>query len=239
MTPERLRTRAQGVPIGHDPDAVPERIDRVQVTTRHGSVEISWASRQAIVHELHGLELSAVALRAFEATGTSRPVQLDRLSIAVVIDAINVLAGVAGGVRHLEPGVASLNASSSRSCVRRGRQRRRRGVFSPTNPLTSATLGRALSKPAVPIRWDSAIRTPVKEELPAGRRGRRSDATHRPRRMHGAHPAGPDGHGQSRTSRSPSPKLEASARSTPSAFRPKPSDSASTRCASRPTACSR
>jgi hypothetical protein len=87
---------------------VPGRIDRVLVVTRYGSVEISWASRAAIVHELHGLELSAVALRAFEAAGASRPVQLDRPSIAAVIDAINVLAERAGGVRHLEPGVAKL-----------------------------------------------------------------------------------------------------------------------------------
>jgi hypothetical protein len=87
---------------------VPERLDRVEVATRDGSVEISWAGRKAIVHELHGLELSAVALRAFEEAGASRPVQLDRLSIAAVIDAINLLARRAGGVRHLEPGVAKL-----------------------------------------------------------------------------------------------------------------------------------
>jgi hypothetical protein len=87
---------------------VPERLDRVQVATRHGSVEISWASRKAIVHELHGLELSAVALRAFESAGASRSVQLDRLSIAAVIDAINLLAKRAGGVSHLEPGLAKL-----------------------------------------------------------------------------------------------------------------------------------
>ena len=76
--------------------------------TRDGSVEISWASRQAIVHLLHQNELSGPALRAFEAAGASRPVQLDRLSIAAVIDAINVLAERAGGVRHLESGVAKL-----------------------------------------------------------------------------------------------------------------------------------
>jgi len=94
---------------------VPERTDRVQVaTTRHGSVEISWASRKAIVHELHGLELSAIALRAFETAGASRPVQLDRRSIAAVIDAINVLAERAGGVRHLEPGVAKLQRKLSK-----------------------------------------------------------------------------------------------------------------------------
>jgi hypothetical protein len=83
-------------------------------TTRRGSVEISWASRKAIVHELHGLELSAVALRAFETAGASRPVQLDRRSIAAVIDAINVLAERAGGVRHLEPGVAKLQRKLSK-----------------------------------------------------------------------------------------------------------------------------
>jgi hypothetical protein len=87
---------------------VPECLDRVQVATRHGGVEISWASRKAIVHELHGPELSAAALRTFEEVGASRRVQLDRLSIATVIDAINVLAERAGGVRHLEPGVAKL-----------------------------------------------------------------------------------------------------------------------------------
>jgi hypothetical protein len=78
------------------------------VATHHGSVEIPWASRQAIVHVLHQNELSGPALRAFESVGASRPDQLDRLGIAAVIDAINVLAEEAGGVRHLEPVVAKL-----------------------------------------------------------------------------------------------------------------------------------
>ena len=110
VTPEQIVPRGcvPGVPIGHDPNAVPERLDRVQVATGQGSVEISWASGAAIVRELHQNELAGAALRAFEAAGASRPVQLERSTWAAVIDAINVLAERAGGVRHLEPGVAKL-----------------------------------------------------------------------------------------------------------------------------------
>lgn len=108
MTPERLRTFRKASRSDMIRTAVPQHLDRVRVATRHGSVEISWAGSQAIVHVLHQNELSRTALRAFEAVGASQPVQLDRMGIANVIDAINVLAEKAGGVRHLEPGLAKL-----------------------------------------------------------------------------------------------------------------------------------
>jgi hypothetical protein len=87
---------------------VPERLDRVQVATRYGIVEISCASRRAIVAQLHCQEMSASAVRAFEAAGASRPVDLDGRGGAAVIDAVNALAEKAGGLGHLEPEVARL-----------------------------------------------------------------------------------------------------------------------------------
>lgn len=89
-----------------------ERPDRIRVATPNGqAVEISSASRAAIVGELHRLdtEISWPGLRAFGEAGASGPVNLDTsMGRANVIDAIRNLAERAGGVSHVEPEVVKL-----------------------------------------------------------------------------------------------------------------------------------
>jgi hypothetical protein len=82
---------------------MPDRLDRVQVTTRYRIVEISWTERDAILDELRTLESARSAVEAFKAVGASRPVQLDTEGKAAVVDAIRVIANNAGGYDKIEP----------------------------------------------------------------------------------------------------------------------------------------
>jgi hypothetical protein len=97
---------------------MPEPVDRIEVVTSTGSVvEISSASREAVVQQLqrfkehgeqYGEDMAWPTRRAFEAAGSSGPINLDRRAIAGVIDAINALAERAGGADHLGAGLAEL-----------------------------------------------------------------------------------------------------------------------------------
>jgi hypothetical protein len=55
---------------------MPEGLDRVQVVTSQGTVEISWDTRTELLSRLrhHGGTMAIV--RAFEAVGATRPVEL-------------------------------------------------------------------------------------------------------------------------------------------------------------------
>jgi hypothetical protein len=91
---------------------VPESRDRIEVVTKKGAVfEISMASRDAIVAELHRHNdegLSWSALDAFERAGVRGPVQLGGRSGVSVFSAIGSLTERAGGDAHLEPEVGKL-----------------------------------------------------------------------------------------------------------------------------------
>ena len=87
-----------------------ERLDRVQVETRYGSVVISWAAREAILDELRGLESARGAVAAFEAVGASRPVELDQEGKSAVLDAIVAIADKGAGYHRIQPGLFRLRA---------------------------------------------------------------------------------------------------------------------------------
>lgn len=95
---------------------MPERLDRVQVVSWNGTVvETTTAGRDAVFRQLirHaedvGHELRTYGLLAFAtAVDASGPVNLDRYDAASVLSAIRALAEQAGGVNHLEPGLAEL-----------------------------------------------------------------------------------------------------------------------------------
>lgn len=56
---------------------MPERLDRVAIATSHDVIELSWASRDSLLHEIRNLGENAKPIRtAFEAVGASRPVEL-------------------------------------------------------------------------------------------------------------------------------------------------------------------
>jgi hypothetical protein len=91
---------------------VPERLNRVEVATRYGTIEIPWTARDAILDELRGLGSARSTVEAFEAVGASRPVNLDRAGKAAVVDAIQMIAKrVPEGYGGLDPQLAHLRHS--------------------------------------------------------------------------------------------------------------------------------
>jgi hypothetical protein len=67
---------------------VPERLDRVAISTKSGTVELPWASRDKLLHEILNLDGADTIRHAFDAVGASRPVPLSRADKAVLIEAI-------------------------------------------------------------------------------------------------------------------------------------------------------
>jgi hypothetical protein len=95
--------------------AVPEGHDRVPVVTSNGTlVEISIASRDAIVAWMQHRERMESAICAFETASGSGAVDLDWRDGAAVLDAIRALEERVGGAGHLEPGVAELQRTLDR-----------------------------------------------------------------------------------------------------------------------------
>jgi hypothetical protein len=91
---------------------MPERLNRVEVATRYGTVEIPWTARDAILDELRGLENARSTVEAFDAVGASWPVNLDRQGKLAVLDAIQTIAKrVPEGYGRLDPQLAHLRHS--------------------------------------------------------------------------------------------------------------------------------
>ena len=68
---------------------MPERLDRVAIATSQDVIELSWASRDSLLHEIRNLGENAKPIRtAFEAVGASRPVQLSRAEQTTLFRAI-------------------------------------------------------------------------------------------------------------------------------------------------------
>jgi hypothetical protein len=87
---------------------VPERLDRVVVTTSRGSVKLPWASRDAILHEIRHLDSARQVVHAFEAVGASRPVEIDRADERLLLATIDLMMRNAGGPDKLPEGVFAL-----------------------------------------------------------------------------------------------------------------------------------
>jgi hypothetical protein len=56
---------------------MPERLDRVRVTTQSGVVEITWDERDTLLEELAFASGMKAVREKFEAVGVSRSVELD------------------------------------------------------------------------------------------------------------------------------------------------------------------
>jgi hypothetical protein len=67
---------------------VPERLDRVAISTRSGTVELPWSSRDRLLHEIRNLDGADAIRHAFDAVGASRPVPLSLADTALLVEAI-------------------------------------------------------------------------------------------------------------------------------------------------------
>ena len=61
----------------------------VLIVTSRATIELSWKSREALLHEIRHLESARGIIHAFEAVGTSRPVPLTRQDEGLLFDVIN------------------------------------------------------------------------------------------------------------------------------------------------------
>jgi hypothetical protein len=71
---------------------VPERLDRVAISTRSGTVELPWSSRDLLLHEIRNLDGAERIRTAFDAVGASRPVPLSSADKALLLEAIEAWA---------------------------------------------------------------------------------------------------------------------------------------------------
>jgi hypothetical protein len=90
---------------------VPERLDRVAIATSRDVIELSWASRDSLLHEIRNLGENGKPIRtAFEAVGASRPVELRPADQRTLFSAIELwAAGVT--VEALPPGIWQLRCA--------------------------------------------------------------------------------------------------------------------------------
>lgn len=68
---------------------MPERLDRVAIATSRVTVELSWSSRDKLLHEIRHLDGADAIRTAFDAVGASRPVPLSRDNEKVLLEAID------------------------------------------------------------------------------------------------------------------------------------------------------
>jgi hypothetical protein len=87
---------------------VPDRLNRVLVRYSRGTVELSWASRDALLAEIRHLDSAQGIRDAFEAVGAPRPVTLKRSDVVLLVQAIDVMMKDAGGPDRLPPGIYEL-----------------------------------------------------------------------------------------------------------------------------------
>lgn len=87
---------------------MPERLDRVRISTRSGDLEISWACREELLQEVRNLDSRSDAIASFVAVGASRPVILNQEGKAIVVRAILAMAKTAGGMHRLPRGCREL-----------------------------------------------------------------------------------------------------------------------------------
>ena len=90
---------------------VPERLDRVAIATSRDVIELSWASRDSLLHEIRNLGENAKPIRtAFEAVGASRPVELSPADQTTLLSAIEQWADSVT-VDALPPGIWRLRCA--------------------------------------------------------------------------------------------------------------------------------
>jgi len=77
--------------------SIPERLDRVIVSTSHASIEISWDARQRLLDQLRRLDSARDLVAKFEGVGASRPVDLTQDEEALLVDVIDAWTRDLGG----------------------------------------------------------------------------------------------------------------------------------------------
>src|SRR6266571_9286465 len=90
MAPRASRSSAIGSPC------MPSRLDRVRVDVPGETIEITWDERDTLLEQLRSDAGCASIIKAFEAVGASRPVELDdkqraRLRVALELWGIAVI----------------------------------------------------------------------------------------------------------------------------------------------------
>jgi hypothetical protein len=68
---------------------MPERLDRVAITTTRATIELPWGSRDRLLHEIRNLDGADKIRTAFEAVGASQPVPLSRDDQLILYKAID------------------------------------------------------------------------------------------------------------------------------------------------------
>ena len=86
---ERIANAIAPDDSGVDSPAVPERLDRVAIQTSRGAVELPWSSRDELLREIRHLESAKPVVAAFDSVGASRPVELDREGMVLIVEAIH------------------------------------------------------------------------------------------------------------------------------------------------------
>ena len=84
-----------------------ERLNRVQVATAGGVVELPWPSRFELLERARRLYGGAEVIRRFEAVGASRPVTLDRDSKLLLLNLLQHWLNDVG-IDELPPGIFEL-----------------------------------------------------------------------------------------------------------------------------------
>ena len=75
------------------------RLNRVCVTTEHGTIGIRWASRDALLDRLADIDAAKGIRDAFVVVGASRPLRFSRTDAALLVSAIDDWAGRGGPQR--------------------------------------------------------------------------------------------------------------------------------------------
>ncbi len=78
---------------------MPERLDRVHISTSRGTLEIPWSSRDALLDRFASLDRARAIRAAFLTVGASRPVQLGRADVAVLVQLIDDWAHHTGAMK--------------------------------------------------------------------------------------------------------------------------------------------
>lgn len=87
---------------------MPERLDSVQIAYSRGTVAIPWSSRDALLAETRHLDSAKSIRDAFLAVGATRPVELKRDEMVLLLHAIDVWMGNVGGPDQLPAGIFNL-----------------------------------------------------------------------------------------------------------------------------------
>jgi len=90
------------------PEDEPSRLDHVQVLTADGPVTISWYARDQLLDRIRHLETLAPVVRAFEAVGATRPVELYPEGKQLLLDVIETWGRDDGGLERLPDGITQL-----------------------------------------------------------------------------------------------------------------------------------